>query len=207
MIREKQSSEAWAPSRNINTHIPNIVNRLFLMVNQKYHWRLGGIQVILEQFADPQGYRVSSYLIRTTMTESLSDRIIRIKIIITEEKRPTPFLPFPPSNTFPASTRWVTLLPGRRDGIIASQKPTSKTVGFLIFSALMRSSIPLVLKTKERTRRFLDHDTSSILYFCGSTELLRIRYSSLKKEKPFSSKKFWKREPNNIYLPCSNAPL
>lgn len=139
------------------------------------------------------------------MTESLRDRIIRLNNN-NKEWRPTALvLPFPPSSSFPASTRWVGLLPGRRDGIDASQKPTSNTIGFLIFSALMRSSIPFVLKTKERTRRFLDHDTSSILYFCVSTELLRIRYSSLRKE-IFNSKN-WKGEPNNTYLPCSNAPL
>jgi hypothetical protein len=134
------------------------------------------------------------------MTESLRDRIIRLKIVIIEEMRRTPFLPLPPSNTFRASTRWVALLPGRREGVIASQKPTSSTIGFLIFSALMRSSIPLVLKTKERTRRFLDHDTSSILYFCVSTELLRIRYNSLKKEKLSVPKK--KGSGNQIILTC-----
>lgn len=140
------------------------------------------------------------------MTESLRDRIIRLKIIIIiEEMRPTAFLPFPPSSAFPESTRWVALLPGRRDGIVASQKPTSNTIGFLIFSALTRSSIPLVLKTKERTRKFFDHDTSSILYFCVSIELLRIRYSSLRKKNLQS--KNWKGDSNNTYLPCSNAPL
>jgi hypothetical protein len=136
------------------------------------------------------------------MTENLRDRIIRLKIILIEERRPTPFssLPFPfPSSAFPASTRCVGLLPGRRDGIDASQKPTSRTIGFLIFSALLRSSIPLVLKTKERTRRFLDHDTSSILYFCMSTELLRIRYSSLR-EKKFSVPKI--RRGNQMILTC-----
>ena len=96
-------------------------------------------------------------------------------------RRLTAFLSLPPSSAFPASTRWVGG-PGRRDGIVASQKPTSNTIGFLIFSALTRSSIPLVLKTKERTRMFLDHDTLSILYFRVSIELLRIRYSSLRKE-------------------------
>ena len=162
--------------------------------------------MIFEQFLDPFAYCVSSHLIRTTiMTENLCDRIIRFKIIIVEERRLTAFLPFPPSSAFPESTKCVGLL-GRRDGIVAWQKPTSSTIGFLIFSALLRSSIPLVLKTKERTRRFLDHDTSSILNFCVSTELLRIRYSSLGTKK--SSVPVTKRgEKNKTYLPCSNAPL